>query len=147
MPISPSVSGTSIPEAQAHLDLVPERLIAIAGNTLGTLAVIASRALTFRRHPLGNSLIVAGTAVAAVGSAVAGLGAAPTALFIALAAVLLYAGFLAASGVRLPVVGADGAARALPLERPAVAPPATCPTRRRSRLGRGTCATPGLRSV
>ena len=105
MPISPSVSGTSIPEAQAHLDLVPERLIAIAGNTLGTLAVIAVAALTFRRHPLGNSLIVAGTAVAAVGSAVAGLGAAPTALFIALAAVLLYAGFLAASGVRLPVVG------------------------------------------
>ena len=42
---------------------------------------------------------MAGTAVAAAGSAVAGLGAAPTALFIALAAVLLYAGFLAASGV------------------------------------------------
>jgi hypothetical protein len=100
MPVSPSVTGTEIPEAQAHLDLVPERLIAIAGNSLGTLAVIAVAVLTFRRRPLANALIVAGTAVAAVGSAVAGLGAAPTALFIALAAVLLYAGFLAASGVR-----------------------------------------------
>jgi len=102
MPLTAPVSGTEIPEAQAHLDLVPERLIAIAGNTLGTLAVIAVAVLTFRRHRLGNSLIVAGTAVAAAGSAVAGLGAAPTALFIALAALLLYAGFLAASGVRVP---------------------------------------------
>ena len=41
MPLTPPVSGTEIPEAQAHLDLVPERLLAIAGNTLGTLAVIA----------------------------------------------------------------------------------------------------------
>jgi hypothetical protein len=101
MPLTAPVSGTSIPEAQAHLDLVPERLIAIAGNTLGTLAVLVVAVLTFRRHRLGNSLIVAGTAVAAAGSAVAGLGAAPTSLFVALAAVLLYAGFLAASGARI----------------------------------------------
>jgi hypothetical protein len=104
MTLTAPVSGTEIPEAQAHLDLVPERLLAIAGNTLGTIAVIAVAIATFRRHRLGNALIVAGTTTAAAGSAVAGLGAAPTALFIALAVVLLYGGFLAASGVRLPLV-------------------------------------------
>jgi sulfite exporter TauE/SafE len=41
---------------------------------------------------------VAGVAVAAVGSAAAGLGEAETAAFIAAAAVLLYAGFVASSG-------------------------------------------------
>ena len=57
---------------------------------------------------------MAGTATAAAGSAVAGLGAAPTALFIALAVVLLYAGFLAASGarIRLPKLGAAADGRA-----------------------------------
>lgn len=101
MTLTAPVSGTEIPEAQAHLDFVPERLLAIAGNTLGTIAVIAVAITTYKRHRLGNALIVAGTATAAAGSAVAGLGAAPTALFIALAAVLLYAGFLAASGARI----------------------------------------------
>ena len=65
-----------------------------AGNALGTLAAIAVALLTLRRRPLGNTLILAGIAVAAVGSALAGLGAAETAFFIALAAVLLYAGFV-----------------------------------------------------
>jgi hypothetical protein len=100
-PLAAPVSGTEIPEAQAHLDLVPARILAILGNSLGTLAVVAVALATFRRRPLGNALIVAGTALAAVGSALAGLGAAPTAAFVALAAAVLYAGFLAASGVEL----------------------------------------------
>ena len=96
-PLAAPVSGTSIPEAQEHLDVLPARLLAIVGNSLGTLAVVAVALATFRRRPVGNALIVAGTAVAAAGSALAGLGAAETAAFIAVAAVLLYAGFLAAA--------------------------------------------------
>jgi hypothetical protein len=92
-PLSSPVGGNEIPEAQAHLDLLPARLLAILGNSAGTLAVVAVAALTFRRRPLANGLIIAGTAVAAAGSALAGLGAAPTAAFVALAVVLLYAGF------------------------------------------------------
>lgn len=113
-PLTSPVGGTRIPEAQAHLDLFPTRIVAILGNSLGTLAVVAVALLTLRRRPLGNTLIVAGTAVAAAGSALAGLGAAPTAAFVAVAAVLLYAGFLGASGLPLPRLrplprGRDGA--------------------------------------
>ncbi|MBD0290941.1 MAG: hypothetical protein ICV74_06775 [Thermoleophilia bacterium] len=103
-PLTAPLEGTSIPEAQAHLDLLPARILAIAGNSAGTLAVVAVALLTFRRRPLANALIVAGTAVAAGGSALAGLGAAETSAFVALAAALLYAGFLTASeteGTRL----------------------------------------------
>lgn len=95
------VSGTAIPEAQAHLDFVPARLVAVLGNSLGTLAVVVVALLTLRRRPLGNWLILSGVAVAAAGSALAGLGAAETAAFIAVGALLLYAGFLAASGERI----------------------------------------------
>ncbi len=93
-PLTAPVSGTSIPEAQEHLDLFPARVLAILGNSLGTLAVITVALLTIRRRPLGNALVVAGVAVAAIGSALAGLGAAETAAFAALAVVLLYAGFV-----------------------------------------------------
>ena len=100
-PLAARVSGTSIPEAHAHLDFLPARLVAVLANSLGTLAVVAVAVLTFRRRPLGNGLILAGVGVAAAGSALAGLGAAETALFIAPAALLLYAGFVAPSaGVR-----------------------------------------------
>jgi len=98
IPLTASVSGTSIPEAQSHLDFVPARLVALLGNSLGTLAVVVIATLTLRRRPLGNALLLAGVAVAAVGSALAGLGAAGTAAFIAAGAALLYAGFLFASG-------------------------------------------------
>jgi hypothetical protein len=110
-PLASPVAGTGIPEAQAHLDFLPARLLAVLGNGLGTIAVLAVAALTFRRRPLGNALIVAGTLVAAVGSALAGLGAAETAAFVALAAVLLYAGFLGASGLALPSLRGRGLAR------------------------------------
>jgi len=101
-PISPSVTGDSIPNAQEHLELWPARLLAILGNSLGTLAVVVIALASLRRRPVGNGLILAGVAVAATGSALAGLGAAPTAIFIGVAALLLYAGFIWPP--RLPVL-------------------------------------------
>jgi hypothetical protein len=94
VPLKSPVTGSSIPEAQQHLDFVPARLLAVLGNSAGTLAVIAVALLTMRRRPLGNALIVAGVAVAATGSALAGLGEAETAAFIAAAVVLLYGGIV-----------------------------------------------------
>lgn len=98
VPLTVPVSGSSIPEAQDHLEFVPARLLAVLGNTLGTLAVVAVALLTLRERPLGNALIVAGVAVAAAGSGLAGLGVAETAAFVAVAAALLYAGFVASPG-------------------------------------------------
>jgi len=68
-PLTTHVTGTSIPEAQDHLELVPARLVAIVGNSLGTLAVVAVALLTMRRRPVGNALILAGVACAARRSA------------------------------------------------------------------------------
>jgi hypothetical protein len=92
-PLTAPVGGEAIPEAQEHLDLVPARIVAIVGNTAGTIAVVAVAVATIRRRPVGNALILAGVATAAAGSALAGLGVAETAGFIAVAALLLYAGF------------------------------------------------------
>jgi hypothetical protein len=99
-PLSAPVSGESIPEAQEHLDFVPARLLAVLGNSLGTLAVLAVAVLTFRRRPLANALIVAGVLVAAAGSGLSGLGVAETSGFIAAGALLLYLGFIQASRTR-----------------------------------------------
>ncbi|MFL5938545.1 MAG: hypothetical protein ACJ744_14045 [Gaiellaceae bacterium] len=97
VPVHGVFSGSDIPPAQDHLDFVPARLVAVAANTLGTVAVVVVAAATFRRRPLGNALIVLGVAIAAAGTAVAGLGVAGSSAF-ALAAVLaLYAGFVAPS--------------------------------------------------
>jgi hypothetical protein len=103
-PLTSPVRGGGIPAAQAHLELFPARVLAIAGNAAGTLAVVAVATATFRRRPAANALILAGTAVAAGGSAAAGLGAAETSAFALLGAALLYAGFRAASGTRTPVI-------------------------------------------
>ena len=91
------VQGTTIPDASEHLDFVPARLVAVLGNSLGTIAVVAIALLSARRRPLGNALILAGVLVAAGGSALFGLGVAQSALSLALAVVLLYAGFVAPS--------------------------------------------------
>lgn len=80
-----------IPAAQDHLGWAP-RVVAIAANSLGTIAVVVVAVATLRRRPLGNALILAGVALAAVGSALAGTGVATTAAFVAAAAVLLYLG-------------------------------------------------------
>jgi hypothetical protein len=94
VPLVGPVSGNAIPPAQEYLDMFPARAVAIAANSLGTLAVVAVALLTFRRRRLGNALVLAGVAVAAGGSAVSGLGVAGTSLFVMAAALLLYAGFL-----------------------------------------------------
>jgi hypothetical protein len=98
VPLTVPVGGESIPEAQEHLEFLPVRLAAVLGNGMGTLAAVGVALLTLRRRPVGNALILAGVAVAAAGSGVAGLGVAETAVFVAVAAVLLYAGFVAGPG-------------------------------------------------
>jgi hypothetical protein len=100
VPLTEPVSGSSIPAAQEHLELVPARLVAIVGNSIGTLAAAGVALLTIRRRPLGNALILAGLAVAAAGSGLAGLGVAATSTFVAAAALLLYLGFVAPSDLR-----------------------------------------------
>jgi len=95
IPIDPPVSGDSIPDAAEHLAFLPARLLAVVGNVLGTLAAVGVALRGLRRRPLGNVLIVAGVVAAAVGSAVAGLGEGGSSVFATLAALLLYAGFVA----------------------------------------------------
>ena len=95
VPLEGTFSGAEIPDSAAQLAFVPARLVAVAGNALGTVAVIGVAVSTIRRRPLGNALIVAGVAVAAVGSALFGVGLAQTAVSLAVAATLLYAGFVA----------------------------------------------------
>jgi hypothetical protein len=95
MPLTQAVEGTGIPSAQAHLDLFPARVLAIVGNSVGTIAVVAVALVTLRRRPVGNGLILAGVGVAALGSALTGLGEAGTSAFFAVAAALLYGGVVA----------------------------------------------------
>jgi hypothetical protein len=92
VPIHGTIAGTAIPEAQEHLSLFPARVLAIAGNAAGSLALIGVAVAGLRRRPVGNVLLLAGFGVAAAGSALAGLGAAQTAVFVAVGAGLLYAG-------------------------------------------------------
>lgn len=96
-PLQIELSGTEIPEAQAVLDLWPARVLAILGNSLGTLAVVVVALATFRSRPVGNVFILAGVAVAGIGSGLAGLGIGALAPAIVVAALLLYAGFVAPS--------------------------------------------------
>lgn len=93
-PLTEPVGGDAIPEAQDHFDVVPTRLVAIAGNAIGTVLAVTIALASLRRRPVGNTLILAGVVAAAAGSAVAGLGVAQTSLFIAIGAVLLYLGFV-----------------------------------------------------
>ncbi len=95
VPIQGELSGTDVPAAQDVLELWPARVVAIVGNSLGTLAVVLVALATFRRRPRGNALILAGVGVAALGSAFAGLGVGALAPIVAAAALLLYAGFVA----------------------------------------------------
>ena len=94
VPLEAPLAGTDVPEAQDVLELWPARVLAIVGNSLGTLAVVAVAVATIRRRPLGNALLLAGVGVAALGSGLAGLGVGALAPILALAAVLLYAGFV-----------------------------------------------------
>ncbi len=99
MPLRGEIAGTAIPDAQDVLDLWPARGLAIAGNSLGTLAVVVVALATFRARPVGNALILAGVGVAAIGSGLGGLGVGALAPTIAAAAILLYLGFVAPTGI------------------------------------------------
>jgi hypothetical protein len=94
VPLEADLMGSDVPEAQDVLALWPARFLAIAGNSLGTLAVVMVALSTIRRRPLGNALILAGVGVAALGSGLAGLGVGALAPSLAVAAALLYAGFV-----------------------------------------------------
>jgi hypothetical protein len=94
VPLQLERSSSGIPEAQDVLDVWPARVVAIAANSLGTLAVVAVAVVTIRSRPLGNALLLAGIVVAAVGSGLAGLGVGALAPVIVVAALLLYAGFV-----------------------------------------------------
>jgi hypothetical protein len=94
MTVDPAIAGDEIPDASEHLELVPARIVAFVGNVGGTLAALAVAVRGLRRRPLGNALIVGGVVAAAVGSAAAGLGGGGGSAFTALAAGLLYAGFV-----------------------------------------------------
>src|SRR5262245_60733299 len=41
VPLTSPVSGSSIPDAADHLDVFPARVLAIAGNSVGTIAAVA----------------------------------------------------------------------------------------------------------
>jgi hypothetical protein len=102
VPLQATIAGTEIPDAQDVLDLWPARVLAITGNSLGTLAVVSVALVTFRSRPLGNALILAGIAVAGIGSGLAGLGIGALAPAIVVAAFLLYAGFVAPATLPKP---------------------------------------------
>jgi hypothetical protein len=94
VPLHGALAGSDVPKAQDVLAFWPARLAAILGNSLGTLAVVAVALATFRRRRIGNTLVLAGVAVAALGSGLAGLGVGALAPAVAVAALLLYAGFV-----------------------------------------------------
>jgi hypothetical protein len=100
MPVHGAFAAHGIPATQDHLALLPARVLAVAANVVGTLAVVVVALRSIRRRPLGNSLIILGVAAAATGSGLAGLGAAGTALGIAVGAALLYAGFVLPAALR-----------------------------------------------
>jgi hypothetical protein len=91
MHVHGAFAGTDVPRAQAHVDVVP-RVAAIAGSSLGTLAVLAVAAATLRRRPVGNALLVGAVGAAAAASALTQTAVAAAAACFALAAGLLYAG-------------------------------------------------------
>jgi hypothetical protein len=114
VPLEGSLSGTDVPEAQDVLELWPARVLAIAGNSLGTLAVVVVALATIRRRPLGNALLLAGVGVAAIGSGLAGLGVGALAPILVAAALLLYAGFVAPTSRPRPEAAPTPPARGRP---------------------------------
>jgi hypothetical protein len=91
MRVRGAFSGTDVPSAQDHVDAFP-RVLAIAGSSLGALAVVAVAVVTLRRRPVGNALLVAAVVAAAAASALTQTAVAAAAACFALAAALLYAG-------------------------------------------------------
>jgi hypothetical protein len=83
-------TGSDVPRAQDHLDLLP-RVLAIAASSLGTAAVVIVAALTLRRRPFGTVLLLGAVGAAAAASALTQTAVAAAAACFALAAALLYA--------------------------------------------------------
>ena len=90
MPVHGAFDSTSVPHAQDHLDALP-RIVAIAASSLGTVAVVLVAAVTLKRRPLGNALVVGAVGAAAAASALTQTAVAASAACFALAAALLYA--------------------------------------------------------
>jgi hypothetical protein len=99
MPLHGSLVGTNVPRAQDHVDALP-RVVAIAGSSVGALAVLAVAVATLRRRPLANALLVAAVAAAATASALTQTAVAAAAACFALAAALLYASTTPRAGAR-----------------------------------------------
>jgi hypothetical protein len=90
MPVHGRFSSTAVPRPQDHVDALP-RVVAIAGSSLGALAVVVVALATLRRRPLGNALIVASVGAAAAASALTQTAVSAAAACFAAAALLLYA--------------------------------------------------------
>ena len=91
MPVHGRFATGAVPTAGDHLGWLP-KAIAVGGNSLGTVAVVAVALLTIRRRPIGNTLLLAGVGVAAAGSGLAGTSVPTLAVCAAVAAGLLYLG-------------------------------------------------------
>jgi hypothetical protein len=91
MPVHGSFASTEVPHAQDHVDALP-RVVAIVASSLGALTVVVVAALTLRRRPVGNALLVAAVGVAGIASALTQTAVAAAAACFAVAAALLYAG-------------------------------------------------------
>jgi hypothetical protein len=91
MPVHGRFASTAVPRAQDHVDVLP-RVVAIAGSSLGAVAVVVVAVATLRRRRLGNALIVASVAAAAAASALTQTAVSAAAACFAAAALLLYAG-------------------------------------------------------
>jgi hypothetical protein len=83
-------TGSDVPRAQDHVDLLP-RVLAIVASSLGTAAVVIVAVLTLHRRPFGNVLLLAAVGAAAAASALTQTAVAAAAACFALAAALLYA--------------------------------------------------------
>jgi hypothetical protein len=90
MPVHGSFATTHVPHAQDHVDALP-RIVAIAGSSLGALAVVVVAAATLRRRPVGNALLVGAVAAAAAASALTQTAVAAAEACFAAAAALLFA--------------------------------------------------------
>jgi hypothetical protein len=91
MPVHGDFASTAVPQAQSHIDALP-RVVAIAGSSLGALAVVFVAIATLRRRPVGNALTVAAVVAAAVASVLTQTAVSAAAVCFAAAALLLYAG-------------------------------------------------------
>lgn len=91
MRVHGTFDSTAVPHAQDHVDVLP-RVVAIAGSSLGAIAVIVVAVATARRRPVANALVVAAVGAAALASALTQTAVAAAAACFALAAALLYVG-------------------------------------------------------